>query len=64
MNAEGQEFIEFFKTRIKIKLEPGETCPCCGQRKSKRNVSEKMRQANRQNIKLAHEARWKTKKEA
>ena len=44
---------------VKIKLKPGETCPCCGLKKGKRNVSEKMLAANRRNAKLAHEARRK-----
>ena len=44
-----------------IKLEPGETCPCCGRKKGIRKVSEKMMAANRENIKLAHTARRKQK---
>lgn len=46
-----------------IKLEPGETCPCCGRKKGIRKVSEKMLAANRANVKLAHEARRKKHKQ-
>lgn len=42
---------------VKIKLDRGERCPCCGHKKSQRKVSEKMVAANRENIKKAIEAR-------
>lgn len=41
------------KRALKIKLAPGETCPCCGHKKASRKVSEKMLRANRENLKLA-----------
>ena len=47
------------KRALKIKLEPGEVCPCCGHKRGSRKVSEKMLAANRRNIKLAHDARKK-----
>lgn len=47
------------KKALKIKLEPGEVCPCCGRVMSKRRVSEKMLAANRENLKKANEARLK-----
>lgn len=44
---------------IKFKLAPGESCPFCGHKRGKRQVSEKMLAANRANIKQAHVARRK-----
>lgn len=43
------------KKALKIKLEPGEVCPCCGHKKGTRKVSARMLAANRQNIKKAIE---------
>lgn len=40
-----------------INLEAGERCPCCGAKKRKPNVSEKMIEANRRNILKAIAAR-------
>lgn len=47
---------EAVKKALKIKLAPGEVCPCCGHKKGSRKVSEKMLAANRRNIKRAHDA--------
>lgn len=44
------------KRALKIKLEAGETCPCCGHKKASRKVTPKMLDANRRNLKLAVEA--------
>lgn len=44
---------------LKITLERGERCPCCGHKKGQRKVSEKMIAANRENVKKAIEARRK-----
>ena len=42
---------------LKIKLDYGETCPCCGHKKqNKRVTTEKMIAANRKNQKKAVEA--------
>lgn len=40
-----------------VELEPGERCPCCGTKKRKHKLSEKMLEANRRNIKKAFKAR-------
>lgn len=53
------EITEAVKKALKIKLKPGEVCPCCGHKKGSRKVSEKMLAANRENIKLAQDARRK-----
>lgn len=50
---------EAVKKALKIKLQPGEVCPCCGHKKSSRNVTAKMLAANRENLKLAQEKRRK-----
>ena len=43
---------------LKINLDAGETCPCCGHKKqNRRTISEKMLAANRRNIKKANELR-------
>lgn len=47
------------KKAMKIKLAAGETCPCCGHKKGQRKVSDKMLAANRENLKLAQDARRK-----
>jgi hypothetical protein len=47
--------IDELKGIIKVKLSPGEICPCCGHKKGSRKVSEKMLEANRRNIKLAQD---------
>jgi heterodisulfide reductase subunit B len=44
------------KKALRIKLAPGEVCPCCGHKKGSRKVSEKMLAANRRNLQLAVEA--------
>jgi heterodisulfide reductase subunit B len=55
MNAKEalDKIIGAVQNSLKIKLEPGETCPCCGHKKASRKVSEKMLAANRRNLKLA-----------
>lgn len=40
-----------------IELEPGDRCPCCGAKKRKPNMSEKMLESNRRNIQKAIAAR-------
>lgn len=47
---------EAVKKALKIKLAPGEVCPCCGHKKASRKVTPKMLAANRRNLKLAVEA--------
>jgi hypothetical protein len=44
---------EAVKRALKIKLAPGEVCPCCGHKKGSRKVSEKMLAANRKNLEKA-----------
>lgn len=44
---------------MKVKLEPGEICPCCGHKKGSRKVSQKMIEANRRNLEKAKKARKK-----
>jgi heterodisulfide reductase subunit B len=50
---------EALKKALKIKLAPGEVCPCCGHKKGSRKVSEKMLAANRRNLQLAQDANRK-----
>lgn len=47
---------EAVKKALRIKLAPGEVCPCCGHKKGSRKISEKMLAANRRNLKLAQDA--------
>lgn len=42
-----------------VELKAGERCPCCGAKKRKPNLSEKMLEANRRNIRKAIAARKK-----
>ena len=48
---------------LKIKLAPGECCPCCGHKKqNRRELSERMLAANRENVKKAQAAHRNRKK--
>lgn len=57
MNAEkAKKQVENVIKALRVNLEPGEICPCCGHKRSKRRVSGKMIAANRENQKKAVEA--------